>query len=769
MVLALVLCLLLLPLLLQRILPRVSSSVRPYLGSAPSLASFLIILLTIWPQMREGKTVAFSFDWVPTMGISFDLSLTGWGLLLSLLVTGIGFLIMLYTFGYEADVKKQMRLYSFLSLFMFAMVGITFSDHLIMLFIFWELTSIVSYLLVGFYHEKEESRKNALQALLITGSGGICLLGGLILLNIAGGSWNISLLTENSEAIKQSPLYPALFTLIGIGALTKSAQFPFHFWLPNAMVAPTPISAYLHSATMVKAGVFLLGVFSPILGGTPLWINTFTTLGLITLFIGGIFGLKQHDLKAILAGTTIAVLGILVFLLGLGTEKALLALSIFIVGHALYKACLFMVAGIVDKATGCRDTRVLSGIRHAMPFTAAIAMVAAISKMGLPPFYGFIGKEYVYKAIYPYENELLNWVLILGNAIVLALAVKTAIFPFFKGKKSSIKDTKPMSALILFSPALLAILGLVLGLLPSLITPITNVAVESLTNQSQEVKVLLWSGFNKPLLMSFETLVTGILIVFGLGLFYKLINNKVFSKASPNATYENIYNLLLGTAKWFTQFFQSGYLRNYLAIIIIATLSLVAWKLSQSNVGTNVDFILPFNPIIVMVSLLMIVSVIVAVTTQSKLTAIIALGVIGFGAALYFAIYSAPDLAITQLLVETLTVVIFSWVIKKIGAFHEYSKVKTRLFDGLIALLAGVTVTSLVLKSKALQLSRPISDEMTTLSYPEGKGSNVVNVILVDFRALDTLGEITVLAIAAIGVWALLTQMKNFVKSKSST
>lgn len=748
---------------------RLKTPSKGLLMMAPAAIVFGLIVGPISSSFFAGNPVAFSVPWVPQLGLDFSLHLHGVGLLLALLVTGIGAFIQLYATGYMSGYEQAHKLYAFLYAFMLAMLGLAFSDHLLLFFVFWELTSITSYLLIGFNHEKAESRRNALQALIVTGLGGMALLAGFILLADVAGTWSLASIVGQGDLVKESPLYPGILTLIILGAFTKSAQFPFHFWLPNAMAAPTPVSSYLHSATMVKAGVFLLALMLPVLGGTEAWTLTLTVAGGITLLLGGFFGLQQTDLKRLLAGTTLAVLGLLVFLLGLGTEKAALAAMLFMLGHALYKATLFMVAGAIDHEAGTRDIRVLGSLRGFMPISCAAAGLAAISKMGLPPFFGFIGKEYTYKATLYSELEwLTTGVLVLGNAILLALAVKAGMGPFFKKTDLSKLPKKPHEApfSMYAGPITLASIGLLLGLFPGLTVSLMQACVSFMSPGAEALEVKLWAGFNLPLLISLITVALGFAIWSQSGRILR------FSEAIKLPTFDHFYGVLLDSvikvAVWQTQLLQSGYLRRYLLMILGATFALVTYKLSNSGslqLGDSAD---SFSWPGVFIIMIMFPAIGFTLISNNRVTTLISLGVIGFGIALLFVVYSAPDLAITQILVETLTVALFAWVVFKLPSLKQFSDKPKLILDAIVSISSGVLVTILVLKSKALDFGSTTSKQLTEWSYPEAHGSNVVNVILVDFRALDTLGEIVVLFIAAVGVWALLSKTKKKADSEVS-
>lgn len=755
MILGVIIAILLLGVFVGFLSARLPLSVRAFIVPLPALIAF-ILTASAGATLIGGESVAMNYAWIPALSVDLALTLHGMGLLLALLVTGIGTLVQLYATGYMGKHDQAHRLYGYLYAFMLAMVGLSFADHMLLIFVFWELTSITSYLLIGFNHAQEESRKNALQALLVTGLGGMALLCGFILLATVSGTWFLTELVAHREVILASSLYPAILILVVLGAFTKSAQFPFHFWLPNAMAAPTPVSAYLHSATMVKAGIFLLAVMLPVIGGTYAWTIVLTVSGGITLWLGGFFGLREHDLKKVLAGTTISVLGLLTLLLGVGTEKAVLAALVFMLGHALYKATLFMVAGSIDHETGTRDSRILGGLRSLMPWTAGAALLACISKMGLPPFFGFIGKEYTYKATLAADWEwLITACLVGGNAMLFALAIKAGVMPFFakpKGEMPKHAHEAPWSMRI--GPLLLAAFGLLIGILPALVDPMLGAAKSTLLGKPSEVKLYLWQGVNLPLILSGVTVASGLLLV-------KLLKPlAAFFNAVRVPDAEDAYAFLLAQtisfAKWQTRFLQSGLLRNYLLIILGTTLSLIVWKLSRFGGIPAVSVPDVSSPVLLIVVLLMILAVYFAIMAKTRLAALTSLGLVGYGVALIYALFSAPDLAITQILVETLTVVLFAWVVYKLPAGSRFSSKGKYWFDGIISVGTGLLVTILVLKSQTVNLNPPISNQLAEWSYVKAYGANVVNVILVDFRALDTMGEIAVLAIAALGVWALL-------------
>lgn len=725
------------------------------------------------PGVAGGKYPELRLAWVGDLGVSLSMRLDGLALLFALLVTGIGSLVLVYAGGYMQGDKGKARLLALLLFFMGSMLGVVLADNLILLFLFWELTSVSSYLLIGFKHEDSTSRRNALQALLVTGLGGLALLGGILLLGMAAGTLEASQLAARSDAILSSPLLPAIVTLILLGAFTKSAQFPFHFWLPNAMAAPTPVSSYLHSATMVKAGIFLLARLNPSLASAAGWSECLFAFGAATMLCGGALGLLQTDLKRILAYTTLSVLGMLTMLIGVGTELALQSAIFFLLGHALYKAALFLCAGNVDHACHTRDVTRLRGLRFALPVTAAAATLAALSKSGFPPFFGFLGKEYAYKsgtALNDYALPVLMFAFA-GNLMLFALAFKAGIHPYYGRREDARLDGEPhrLSASMWLPPLLLGVLGLALGILPGLLAlPLVQAAVTSLEGEPVQLKVALWHGFNLPLLLTILTIAGGIALYRTRRLLWafapKLIERMLWHW---DTLYDHAYNGLLTGAKATTRLIQNGRLHYYLAALMISTFFLLIWKLIAYNGLPSSLPDTPASPLVVAVVIMMGVCAVIAITASSRVAALTTLGLTGYGIAYLFAHFSAPDLAITQVVVETLTVVFFMTVLHKLPRIRNFGKAGDRLRDAMLATVGGILVALLVLISLDLQLSHPISDRLAEWSYEKAYGRNVVNVILVDFRALDTLGEIAVLGIAAIGVYVLIANLRSNRKAET--
>ena len=709
--------------------------------------------------VAAGEVLAVSADWVPSLGIALSFSLDGLSLLFALLISGIGALVVVYAGGYLAGHAHLGRFYAFLLMFLASMLGLVLANNVITLFVFWELTSVSSYLLIGFEHEREAARHAALQALLVTGLGGLALLAGLLLLGQAGGSLELSELLTRGEAIRAHPFYAPILLLILAGAFTKSAQFPFHFWLPSAMEAPTPVSAYLHSATMVKAGVYLLARLSPALGGTELWFYIVTAAGAATMLTGAYLAFQQSDMKRILAYSTMSALGMMVLLLGIGTERAVKAAIVSILVHALYKGALFLVAGAVDHETGTRDVGRLGGLRRAMPITAAAAALAALSMAGLPPLFGFIGKEMVYEAVYesPTTAALLTGVVVLSSMFLLAVAGVAGLRPFFGKQTSTPKHPHEAPLSLWLGPSLLAGLGLLSGLFPGAAGWLVSPAVAASWGESAGIELALFHGWSPVLLLSAVTVAGGLGLFAVRGACRRVASHLAgVSRWGATRGYELALDGVNGLARAQTRFLQSGYLRYYLLTIIATTLGLAAYTL-LSRAGLPVpqgSLQVPLYQAVL--AGLILLAALAAVLSRSRLGAVAALGVVGYSVALIFVLFGAPDLAMTQFLVETLTVILLVLVLYHLPRFATLSTARARMRDMAVALLAGGLMTALVLAATAIQPQHEVSAYMAGNSAVLAHGRNVVNVILVDFRGLDTLGEITVLAVAGIGVYSLL-------------
>lgn len=741
--------------LVQRGVPRRSG----WLVALLPLALFLYFA-SFAGQVANGAVFRQSLEWAPSLGLRLAFALDGLSLLFALLITGIGALIAVYAGGYLQGHALLGRFYLLLLMFMVSMLGVVLADNLLALFVFWELTSITSYLLIGFEHNQPEARASALQAFLVTGGGGLAMLGGLVLLGIAGGSYEISRLAESSFDIQANLLYAPALVLIVIGAFTKSAQFPFHFWLPNAMAAPTPVSAYLHSATMVKAGVYLLARLHPVLSGTPLWENLVGIGGLLTMVIAAFLALNSTDLKRILAYSTVSSLGTMVFLLGLGTEEGAVAALVFLLAHALYKGALFMIAGAIDHETGTRDVIRLGGLRAAMPLLAGVAVLAAVSLSGMGPVLSFIGKELLFEAALAVPERWYFYApaAVIAGAVSVTVALIVTLRPFFGARKDTPKKPHEPPPSLWLGPALLAAAGLALGLAPWLAERyLTAPAAAAVLGEPSGIHLALWHGITPALGMSAAALAVGVLGYAAWGLWRRGVKRlEWLLRWGPEAAYGWSLIILNWVAAWQTRILQNGYLRNYLLIIMLVTVlaagSILALGGGLVLPGSAGDFF--FYEVIL--AGIIIVAALAAVRSRSRLGAIASLGVVGYSIALFYVLFGAPDLAMTQFLVESITVVLFVFAFYHLPQYEARSAPGIRLIHAGVGILTGMLMTALVLSALQVNVAPPISDYYLDSSLPLGHGRNIVNVILVDFRGFDTLGEITVLAVAAAGVFSIL-------------
>ena len=694
-------------LIVPLIYPLLKKRTGLFLSLFPLLV-FLAILLHLLLNMEGGALITGKLFEIIS-GVDFSFRIDGLSIIFGLMISGIGFFVLLYSAYYMGKYERQNHFYLYLMVFMGAMTAMVFSDNLVTLFIFWELTSVTSFLLIGFDFQSEKSRQAALQSLLITAFGGLCLLFAVILIGDIAGTYRISELLNQGISLNDHPRYNLIFMLVLVAVMTKSAQFPFHFWLPGAMQAPTPVSSYLHSATMVNAGVFLLLRIHPVLGDSDLWKVTLMLAGGITMFLGAFFSMGQKDLKRILAFTTISALGTMVLLLGIDTTQSTKAALVFFIVHALYKGGLFMMAGIVGKSTGTRDITILSNLGKPLPLTTLAAILSLISMAGLPPMLGFIGKELIYDA--KIQLPGLSWlVLPLGvGANIMMVAVSMTIFfeVFYPTKKKTgieIKHTE--SEYPWYFPAgaiIMAIAGLVLGMAPGWLDNLIGDALLFVRGQEVSVNLSLWHGFNKVLFVSALTVVSGI-IVFrfrhwvmpGISRIIVWIN-KLFL---PDLFMQIMKNYL-EIAGRNTKRIQHGYHRFYLMTFFVITLLLVALQLFLSE-----SIPLPaseFSAVKMHVALLLFVSslaVVFAVFIPGRLTAIVAMGVVGYGIGLLYLFYGAIDLAITQFLSETILMVLFVMVMFKLPKVTALSSRKSRARDIIISMLTGGMVTLVVLYAR---------------------------------------------------------------------
>lgn len=718
-----------------------------------------LYFLSVTPPITAGEAISVSYPWVPSLDIELSFHLDGLSWLFTLLVSGIGTFIFIYAGTYMAEEPLVDRFYAYILIFMASMLGLVLADNLITLFIFWELTSFSSYLLIGFKHKAEAARKAALQALLITGGGGLALMAGLILLGLAGNSFDISTLVAG-DSVAEHPFYVPMLLLILAGAFTKSAQMPFHFWLPGAMTAPSPVSAYLHSATMVKAGIYLLARLTPVLGGTALWHLLLPIVGGLTMLVGAYLSLRQVDLKRILAYSTISALGSLVFLLGLDTPLAVKAAVVFLVVHSMYKGALFLIAGILEHETGTRDVTALGGLAQKMPAVALAAGLAALSMAGIPPFFGFVSKELLYETTLGLQDNaiLFTSLAVIVNMILVAVAVLVVAQPFTGTLVETPQQPHAVPLGLWLGPLALGVGSLAAGLVLSQVgSTFIAPAVSAIAGEPTEVKLALWHGINPMLILSVVTVLGG-LVVYRFRHVYQQISSRLDTSErwGPARWYERGLDTILWLGQLQTRIFQHGYLRVYLLTINLVVLGLVGMTLL-----TRYDFTaqLPTVDIHVheaVIAAIIAVAMVFVLFARSRLAAVVALGVVGYGIALIFVFFGAPDLAMTQFAIETLTVILMVLILYRLPSFANFSSRGQRTRDAVVAVSVGALITILVLVSSAIAQPSVLTSFFAENSVPEAKGRNIVNVIIVDFRGLDTLGEITVLGIAALGVYALL-------------
>lgn len=705
------------------------------------------------PHVFSGQEYSKSWTWVESLNINFSIWLDGLSLYFALLISGIGALVLYYSRAYFRHQKGLVRFQLLMLLFMFSMLGLVGSGDLISFYVFWEMTTLSSFLLIGFEKAHDEARHAAKQALLVTSAAGLCLLAGFILLSQITGTFDIATILKQGETIRGHKLYDITLILILIGALAKSAQFPFQFWLPSAMAAPTPVSAYLHSATMVKAGIFLLARFTPALSGTSLWTSTLFTAGVLTMAVSAVLSWFQKDLKKLLAYLTILILGLLVALFGISGEEAVHAALLYLFAHALYKAALFLCAGIIDQVKGTRTLTLLSGLFQTIRTPSIALVLAAFSMIGLIPFLGFIGKEMSLKSL-SFGGG--SWILTAVMIFVTAAAGVMCLRPL----TGEVRPPTPYLRVtwrFWIAPLILSVLGLAFGILPEILNPLIKVASASVLQHPTEVHLKLWHGFNREFWLSLTSI--------GLGaLFYFLLRNRLpftwmpkgaFKHLHPEAAFENGLEGLNQFALHLTNRLQNGRLRFYLYTLFGFFLFLIA----LANRDTS-DFSIPqnwssINLYDLMVLALIIAGSLTASMARSVLAVFVGLGTSGYGIALTFLLYSMPDLALTQFLIETITVIFIALVFVRLPSGIQKHKKVSRKFDVPLAAAVGGVMCLLIFQNQQEPQSTHVVDFYTQYAALKAHGHNIVNVILVDFRALDTLGEATVVLLAAAGVASL--------------
>ncbi|NCA70356.1 MAG: monovalent cation/H+ antiporter subunit A [Sphingobacteriia bacterium] len=732
----------------------------------------LLAMILLMPSVAapfHGETIIQRLPWLPGLGIDLVVRLDGLGLLFASMILGMGLLIILYARYYLAETDCMGRFYAYLLLFMGSMLGIVLSENLILLLMFWELTSLSSFLLISYWQYREDARTGARMALAVTGLGGLAMLGGFVLLGEIAGSYELSVILASGDLIRADPRYPLILVLILLGIFTKSAQFPFHFWLPHAMAAPTPVSAYLHSATLVKAGVFLLGRLFPVLSGTPEWSVLVMGAGLTTLLIGAYFALFKHDLKGLLAYSTISHLGLITLLFGIGTPLAAVAAVFHIINHATFKASLFMAAGIIDHECGTRDMRRINGLWRYMPYTGTLAMVAAAAMAGVPLFNGFLSKEMFFAETVSYSAQtpaelFLPIAVVAAGALAVAYSLRFIHDVFFNGEPVDLPKTPHEPPRWMMVPVETLVLAcLLVGILPGLtVEPLLNVAAAGvLQSATPQHDLAIWHGVNAALIMSVLALLGGLVIYAGRRPLFELAAD-LEGRLSAKAIYDWLLGRLLALAGALTRALDKGSLQRMILILVAAALVLGGVGfLGVSAPLTGMAERMPADPVSLVVTFAMVaVAIATVILHRQRLTALIVMGALGLFLALIFVKFSAPDLALTQLSVEVVTIVLLLLALYFLPqASPTESSWPRRARDIGIAVLAGGGAAALTWSI----LTRPaesIADFFLANSVPGGGGTNVVNVILVDFRGFDTLGEISVLALAGLGIYAMLKDLR---------
>lgn len=723
-------------------------------GLAPALTF-------VWVASRagdvlDGEVVDARAAWVPQLGLHLDLRLDSFALLMIVLVSGIGTLVFAYGWRYFGATEKAGRVGGLLTLFAGSMLGVVLADNLLMLYVCWELTSVTSYLLIGIDDAKPEARRAALHALLVTGMGGLAMLAGFVVLGNEAGTFRLS------EVLAEPPQGTATGVALGLillGAFTKSAQYPFHSWLPDAMVAPTPISAYLHSAAMVKAGVYLVARLAPVFGDVGAWRPVVVIVGLVTMVAGGVRALRPHDLKQLLAFGTISQLGFLMVLLGIGEPEATAAGCALLLAHGLFKAALFMVVGIVDHEAHTRDIRELPVLAGGWQLARVVALISAASMAAVPPLAGFVAKEEAYAALVDGTSveRLVLVGIVVGSVFTVAYSLRfvaALVRPDLIADRADRGELSHGPSRWFVAPAVVLAAGsVVLGMFPMLWSDLIDQAARALDPRSG-THLALWHGFSIPLVLSVCTLAGGALLFLGRRS-VAAAQDRFAPAITGVVVYDAVVRAMLGVAARTTGIVQSGSLPIYAAIIlataaIASTSALITgewWPDWPDFVGRAGH--LP-------IAALLIGGALAATLATRRFVAAVLLGVVGYGMALLFVAQGAPDLALTQFAVETLSVVVFLLVLRRLPDRFERSAAGIgHVYRLVVSAAVGVFVVLMALAAGGSRTEAPVSQQMSELALPEGDGKNVVNVILVDIRGLDTLGEITVLVVAAIGITAL--------------
>ncbi len=746
-------------------------------SSVPALIA-LAMLFPHWATLAEGGVLLETHSWLPAVGLSLSFRLDGLSLLFALLILIIGLLIILYARYYLKPYENVGKFYALLLCFKGAMLGIVLSSNLLLMLVFWELTSVVSFLLISFWNHKQDARRGARMALAVTGGGGLALLAGILIIGRIVGSYELDDVLAAADLIKSHALYPFALTLVLLGAFTKSAQFPFHFWLPHAMQAPTPVSAYLHSATMVKAGIFLMARLYPVLAGTDQWFYMVSFTGMVTLLIGAYVALFKHDLKGLLAHSTVSHLGLITLLFGMNTQLAAVAALFHVINHATFKASLFMAAGIIDHETGTRDLTRLHGLWRYMPHTGALAIVASLSMAGVPLLNGFLSKEMFFgetlaQGLFGHFNWMVPAMATLAGALSVAYSLRFIYGVFFDGTPNDLPNYPPHEPprLMKLPVEILVVICLVVGLVPNVtVGALLDVTARATLNGPPPAYSLsLWHGVNLPLLMSLVSMVAGALLFrFRREAFHR--HHATLAILNARDRFEDVMQAMTWLARRFTAWMENGSLQRYVAMLLAAMVLLPGWYLLGAGALQGADAVralrgpLPQSPLDAMTALALAIlslgALLVVFNRRRRVVALALLSTCGLMVALLFTRFSAPDLALTQISVEVVTILLLVLGLyflpvdagERVGVVRRVRDVALAVAGGALAAGAAFAV-----------MTRPyasIGDFFVENALSGGGGHNIVNVILVDFRGFDTFGEICVLLVAGLGVQAMLKGLR---------
>ncbi|WP_219272215.1 monovalent cation/H+ antiporter subunit A [Pseudomonas sp. Xaverov 83] len=771
---------------LAALLPHNARNTESLLAGLVALVGTVQVAL-LYPQIAHGGVIREEFMWLPSLGLNFVLRMDGFAWLFSMLVLGIGTLVSLYARYYMSPEDPVPRFFAFFLAFMGAMLGLVTSGNLIQIVFFWELTSLFSFLLIGYWHHRADARRGAYMALMVTGAGGLCLLAGVMLLGHIVGSYDLDQVLAAGDQIRAHSLYPIMLALVLIGALSKSAQFPFHFWLPHAMAAPTPVSAYLHSATMVKAGVFLLARLWPSLSGSEEWFWIVGGAGAITLLLGAYCAMFQNDLKGLLAYSTISHLGLITLLLGLNSPLAAVAAVFHILNHATFKASLFMAAGIIDHESGTRDIRKLSGLVKLIPFTATLAMVASASMAGVPLLNGFLSKEMffaetVFISATAWVEIALPVIATIAGTFSVAYALRFTVDVFFGPKATNLPHTPHEPPRWMRAPVeLLVFTCLLVGIFPAQVVGsiLAAAALPVVGGELPEYSLAIWHGWNAPMIMSLVAMSGGVVLYLLLRKQLKLGRFKyppIISYFNGKRGFERCLVVMMRGVRKIEKRISTKRLQTQLFLLVLAAVIAGLIPMLYSGISWGDRPKIPGSIVFVTLWLLAIACALGAAwqAKYHRLAALTMVSVCGMVTCVTFVWFSAPDLALTQLVVEVVTTVLIllglRWLPRRI---EEVSPLPSslrkarirRLRDFLLSTVVGGGMALLSYAMLTRQTPNDISSFYLSRALPEGGGSNVVNVMLVDFRGFDTLGEITVLGAVALTVYALL---RRFRPSKES-